>query len=73
MKEVYGRGEEYDLYNYTKIKIFLRTPDKQELAKILEEYNKDNNPNLELRIILESLKNDIFTDDLKIKYLNHVI
>jgi len=30
----------------------------------------DNNPNLELRIILESLKNDIFTDDLKIKYLN---
>ena len=48
MKEVYGRGEEYDLYNYKKIKIFLRTPDKQELAKILEEYNKDNNPNLYL-------------------------
>lgn len=48
MKEVYGRGEEYDLYNYTNIKIFLRTPDKQELAKILEEYNKDNNPNLYL-------------------------
>jgi hypothetical protein len=30
----------------------------------------DNSPNLELRIILESLKNDIFTDDLKINYLN---
>ena len=30
----------------------------------------DNSPNLELRIILESLKNDIFIDDLKINYLN---
>jgi len=30
----------------------------------------DNSPNLELRIILESLKNDIFIDDLKTKYLN---
>jgi hypothetical protein len=30
----------------------------------------DNSPNLELRIILESLKNDIFIDDLKAKYLN---
>ena len=30
----------------------------------------DNSPTLELRIILESLKNDIFIDDLKINYLN---
>ena len=30
----------------------------------------DNSPNLELRIILESLKNDIFIDNLKINYLN---
>lgn len=30
----------------------------------------DNSPNLELRIILESLKNDIFIDELKINYLN---
>ena len=30
----------------------------------------DNSPNLELRIILEALRNDIFIDDLKINYLN---
>ena len=30
----------------------------------------DNSPNLELRIILNSLKTDIFVDDLKIHYLN---
>jgi len=46
MREVYGRENEYDFYDDNKIDLFLRTPDKQELAKILEDYNNCTNPNL---------------------------
>jgi hypothetical protein len=46
MREVYGRQDEYDLYNYAKRELFLRTPDKTELEKILKDYNDSTNPDL---------------------------